>query len=75
MKDFALTLASAAMLVYVLGGLALFAVTYPPLPDDAIVVKICTSGDLVYRLADGRHAVPRAGIVDDVNTVCSSRMP
>lgn len=43
--------------------------------DEAVVVKICASGDMVYRLADGRYAVPRAGIVENFNTVCTELLP
>jgi hypothetical protein len=43
--------------------------------DDAVVVRICPSGDMIYRLADGRLAVPRGGIVENLEAVCEEKLP
>jgi hypothetical protein len=42
--------------------------------EDAVVVKICESGDFVWRLADGRLVVAGAGIVENIDTVCQSKV-
>ena len=76
MKELFVAAASMTLSVWAVAGLAALAVTlHPPMPADAVVVRICASGDAIWRLADGRVVADGHRAVADLDTVCERRLP